>query len=297
MSLLEPIPAFITMTPGFAVFLIGAEINARVAVPRQFNIPEPVTGGLLAALFSLALYLVFDITVEFDLEERDFFLVLFFACIGLNARLSDLIAGGKPLILLLLLTLLTILAQNVVGVLGATLFGYAPQVGVLFGSASLIGGHGTAIAWAPDVTSATGLESAPELGVAVATLGLVLAALVGGSIAKYLVEKNDLTPERPDEELAVGVASDGREHATPVNHLSLMRVMLYLNIAIILGFVLNIAIEEAGLKLPLFVPCLTMGIVIAIVRSIPFPRQCLSPEHQHSPWCRNLRLGHFWRCH
>ncbi len=272
MSLLEPIPAFITMTLGFAVFLIGAEINARVAILRQFNIPEPVTGGLLAALFSLALYLVFDITVEFDLEERDFFLVLFFACIGLNARLSDLIAGGKPLILLLVLTLLTILAQNVIGVLGATLFGYAPQVGVLFGSASLIGGHGTAIAWAPDVTSATGLESAPELGVAVATLGLVLAALVGGPIAKYLVEKNNLTPERPDEELAVGVASDGREHATPVNHLSLMRVMLYLNIAIILGFVLNIAIEEAGLKLPLFVPCLIMGIVIANVRSFLFPK-------------------------
>ncbi len=96
--------------------------------------------------------------------------------------------------------------------------------------------------------------------------------MVGGPIAKYLVEKNNLTPERPDEELAVGVASDGREHATPVNHLSLMRVMLYLNIAIILGFVLNIAIEEAGLKLPLFVPCLIMGIVIANVRSFLFPK-------------------------
>ncbi len=265
------IPSFLTTTLGFAVYLIGAEINARTAVLRQFNIPEPVTGGLLAAVFFLLLYLVFGFEMTFDLAARDFLLVVFFAGIGLNARFSDLISGGKPLILLLVLTLVTIVAQNIVGAVGAVTFGYPAQAGVLFGSAALIGGHGTAIAWAPEVGAVTGLAGATELGVAVATLGLVLAALVGGPIARLLIEGKGLTPDRPGEEHTVGLPESPSEAASKIDHLTIMRVMLYLNIAIVLGYMLNEAITAAGLRLPLFVPCLIMGIVIANLRSVLTP--------------------------
>ncbi len=267
------IPAFLTATLGLAVYLIGAEINARVATLRQFNIPEPVTGGLLASLVVLALYLFFDVELAFDLAARDFLLLVFFAGIGLNARISDLIAGGKPLFLLLILTLVTILAQNIVGALGASLFGYPAQAGVLFGSASLIGGHGTAIAWAPEVSEATGLAGATELGVAVATLGLVLAALIGGPIARFLVETRSLSPARPDEEHTVGLPDTADENATKIDHQTIMRVILYLNLAIIGGYFLDEVISAAGLKLPLFVPCLIMGIIIANVRTALTPHR------------------------
>jgi glutamate:Na+ symporter, ESS family len=269
LSMSEPviIPDFLTVTLGFAVFLAGAQINSQVLVLRRFNIPEPVTGGLLASLVVLILYTVFGIELSFEMESRDFFLVLFFAGIGLNARLSDLITGGKPLLLLLILTLLTIVAQNVIGAVGASLFGYPVQSGVLFGSAALIGGHGTAIAWAPEVGRVTGLTGATELGVAVATLGLVLAALIGGPIAKYLVESRNLTPSRPDEEHTVGIGDDATGAAAQIDHMTVMRVLLFLNVAIVLGYMLSEAIEAAGLKLPLFVPCLIMGIVIANLRS------------------------------
>ncbi len=265
------IPSFLTATLGFAVYLIGAEINARTAVLRQFNIPEPVTGGLLAAVFFLFLYLVFGFELTFDLAARDFLLVVFFAGLGLNARFSDLISGGKPLVLLLVLTLVTIIAQNIVGAVGAVTFGYPAQAGVLFGSAALIGGHGTAIAWAPEVGAVTGLAGATELGVAVATLGLVLAALVGGPIARLLIEGKGLTPDRPGEEHTVGLPESPSEAASKIDHLTIMRVMLYLNIAIVLGYMLNEAITAAGLRLPLFVPCLIMGIVIANLRSVLTP--------------------------
>lgn len=264
------IPDFITATMGFAVYLLGARINGKVAVLRQFNIPEPVTGGLLASLVVLLLYLVANVELSFELQTRDALLVLFFAGIGLNARLSDLIAGGKPLVILLILTLVTIVAQNVIGAAGASLFGYPAQAGVLFGSAALIGGHGTAIAWAPEVASATGLDGATELGVAVATLGLVLAALVGGPIARLLVETRDLSPNRPDEEHTVGLP-EKTTVATEIDHMSIMRVLLHLNLAIILGYALGEAISAAGLKLPLFVPCLIMGIVISNVRAAIAP--------------------------
>ncbi|WP_299644314.1 sodium/glutamate symporter, partial [uncultured Ruegeria sp.] len=264
------IPDFITATLGFAVYLLGARINGKVAVLRQFNIPEPVTGGLLASLVVLLLYLVANVELSFELQTRDALLVLFFAGIGLNARLSDLIAGGKPLVILLILTLVTIVAQNVIGAAGASLFGYPVQAGVLFGSAALIGGHGTAIAWAPEVAGATGLDGATELGVAVATLGLVLAALVGGPIARLLVETRGLSPDRPDEEHTVGLP-EKTTAATEIDHVTIMRVLLHLNLAIILGYALGEAISAAGLKLPLFVPCLIMGIVISNVRAAIAP--------------------------
>ncbi len=265
------IPDFIAVTLGFAVFLTGANINARVEILRRFNIPEPVTGGLLAALAVLAVYVVTGREINFVMESRDYFLVMFFAAIGLNARLSDLIAGGKPLAILLVLTLMIIVAQNAIGAAGAVLFGYPAKAGVLFGSAALIGGHGTAIAWAPQVGTTSGLAGASELGVAVATLGLVLAALIGGPIAKRLIEKNNLTPDRPEEGNTVGLPETSGPVRADINHLSVMRVLLHLNVAVVLGYVVHGLIAEAGLMLPLFVPCLIVGLLIANIRSALFP--------------------------
>lgn len=265
------VPDFLAVTLGFAVFLAGSTINDRVEILRRFNIPDAVTGGLLAAFGLLAIYLIFGIELSYELESRDFFLVLFFAAIGLNARISDLISGGKPLVLLLILTGLIIIFQNAIGAAGAVMFGYPAKVGVLFGSASLIGGHGTAIAWAPEIAEATGQVGATELGVAVATLGLVIAALIGGPIAKYLVEKHNLTPDRPDETHSVGLPDEMDGTSIAIDHLSIMRVMFYLNVAIISGYILHEIILEAGLKLPLFVPCLVMGIIVANVRAAVTP--------------------------
>ncbi|WP_425597021.1 sodium/glutamate symporter [Shimia thalassica] len=266
------VPDMLTATLGFAVFLLGARLTRKVAFLREFNIPEPVTGGLIAAAFFGLVTFFTGRPIQFAMESRDLFLVLFFASIGLNARLSDLLEGGKPLVLLLILTVLTIVIQDVIGVVGAMLFGFPMQAGVLFGSASLIGGHGTAIAWAPDVAEVSGLDSAAELGVAVATIGLVIAALIGGPVAKYLIERHDLSPRRPDEAHTVGLPFDKEGHQSPITHISLMRVMLALNIAIVGGYLLSGVIEEAGLKLPLFVPCLIMGILIGNIVPALFPK-------------------------
>lgn len=265
------IPEMITATLGLAVFLLGARLTRRFAVLREFNIPEPVTGGLLAAALFAVIAVISGKDLVFSTTSRDFFLVLFFSSIGLNARLGDLIAGGKPLAILLVLTVMTIAAQNVIGVVGALIFDFPMQAGVLFGSAALIGGHGTAIAWAPKVGNATGLEGAPELGIAVATIGLIIAALIGGPIAKYLVERNGLTPSRPDAVQAVGIGYDREDTTRPITHVSLMKVMLALNLSIIGGYMLHQVIAEAGLMLPLFVPCLIVGIVIGNLVPILFP--------------------------
>jgi len=284
---------FVAVTLGFAVFLLGYHLNKRLRILAKFNIPEPVTGGLLAALATWGVFRAFAVEIEFSLAARDYLLVVFFAAIGLNARLSDLVAGGRPLLLLLALTLGTIIAQNIIGVIGAVSFGLPAQAGVLFGSASLIGGHGTAIAWSPAVQSATGLEGAGELGVAVATLGLVLAALVGGPVAKYLIDRNNLTSADPDGQLSVGIAEDSAEPVTQITHTSIMRIMLVLNISIALGALLHGGFSAVGLKLPLFVPCLIMGIVVGNLLSLLFPGQALVSRTPALALISDFALGTF----
>ncbi|MEM7452688.1 MAG: sodium/glutamate symporter, partial [Pseudomonadota bacterium] len=179
MTTTVPVDSFLAYTAGIAVFFAGMRMNKRIAILREYNIPEPVTGGLLAALLTLALYAVFDIELAFDLETRDRLLIYFFTGIGLNARFADLVAGGRPLLVMLVLTLSFIVIQDGVGVAGALLLDLPAEVGLLTGSAALIGGHGTAIAWAPDF-EAQGVTGALELGAAAATLGLVIASLIGG---------------------------------------------------------------------------------------------------------------------
>ena len=266
------VPAFIAATLGLAIYIAGTMLNARFAVLRNFNIPDPVTGGLLASLASLGVYSLFGVSFDFDMQARDFFLIVFFSTIGLNARLSDLIRGGKPLLILLILTLGMILVQNIIGVVGAVVFGYPPAAGVLFGSASLIGGHGTAIAWSPEVSVAASMPNALEIGVAVATLGLVVASLIGGPIARVLVEGRGLTPERPDDGPIGGLPYADEENQEAISPVGVARVLLHLNLSIIAGYLVSLSIEAAGIKLPLFVPCLIMAIVIANLRSFIAPK-------------------------
>ena len=64
--------------------------------------------------------------------------------------------------------------------------------GVIVGSVSLVGGHGTAIAWGPTIAEEHGFPAALESGIAVATMGLIIASLLGGPLAKLLIESNRL---------------------------------------------------------------------------------------------------------
>ncbi len=262
------IDSFLAYTLGIVVFFVGVHLNRRFGFLRAYNIPEPVTGGLVAASVTFLIYLALDLEISFNLETRDRLLVYFFTAIGLNARISDLIRGGKPLAILLVLTLSYIVIQNLVGVSGATLLGLPAELGILAGSASLIGGHGTAIAWAPDFVAA-GIPNALEVGVAAATLGLVVASLIGGPIAKFLIGRYKLKGKK--EASVVGIEY-AKEHTETINHLNIMAVLLTLHVAIIIGYIANQTLTQMGFKLPMFVTALLAAIVLSNTVPHVFPR-------------------------
>jgi glutamate:Na+ symporter, ESS family len=264
--------AFLTLTIAFVVFFLGVFLTRHVAFLRDYNIPEPVAGGLFAALFTWAFFALFGQKIVFDLDARDELLVIFFATIGLNARVSDLLVGGRLLGILLVLTVVFIFVQNTVGLIGTQLFGLPAGTSVLVGSASLIGGHGTAIAWGPTIKEATGFAASEEIGIATATLGLVCAALLGGPIAKYLIDRDKLEPAASDGPI-VGLPFEAEPtRDDDIDHINLMRAMLAANVAVILGYIANQGIAAMGLKLPLFVPCLLAGILMSNTIPSIFPK-------------------------
>ncbi len=258
--------SFLALTIGIIVYFVGMRLDRFIPFLRQYNIPEPVTGGILASLVALVLYSITGTELNYDLSIRDTLLVYFFTGIGINARISDLIDGGKPLMILLAVTLGYIVFQDIIGVAAASLIGQPTAIGVLTGSASLIGGHGTSIAWAPEIAAKHAVPNALEIGVASATLGLVIASLLGGPIAKYLLSKHQLSGS-DDVQPVMGLPHKD-EDTEQINHVSLMSVILSLHVAIILGYFLNEIVAAAGLRLPLFVSCLLSA--IALSNSLPY---------------------------
>ena len=260
---------FFAVTIGIVVLFAGKRINEAVAFLREFSIPEPVTGGLLFSLLFAAVHAVSGIEVTFDLTARDVLLVYFFTTIGINASLRDLLRGGRPLSILLAVTIGYMVVQNLTGISVAALFGQPAPLGLLGGTVSLIGGHGTAIAWAPRFASEHGIANAMEVGIACATFGLILASLMGGPIAKLLIQRHGLKAQGA-EPLDVGLPEEKKKAG--IGHLDFLDAVLAIHISIILGYLLNETLEDLGLKLPLFVTCLFAGILFTNLVPKSFPR-------------------------
>ena len=147
-----------------------------------------------------------------------------------------------------------------------------PQQAFYLGRRQLIGGHGTAIAWSPAVVQSASLPNAEELGIAVATLGLVIAALIGGTDRALFGCKDAIYPhEHPDAGPIIGIADSAENEDKSISPVTVSRVLLYLNLAIIAGLLIHDILLEIGVNLPLFVPCLIMGIILANLRSFLFP--------------------------
>jgi len=137
-------------------------------------------------------------------------------------------------------------------------------VGVLGGSVSLSGGHGTAIAWSPVFIEQYKIMNATEIGIACATFGLVLGGVIGGPIAKYLIQRHKLQPS-DQKDLTVGVSNHNSAQKIDVE--SVLNAILIVSIATGVGLRLNDLFAYLGLNLPQFVTALFAGIVMT--NSIP----------------------------
>ena len=197
---------YYTLIAATLVLLIGRLLVSKIKLLQNFNIPEPVAGGLLMSFLVYLLYIVTGLSFEngltfgegislnFDKGLQDSFMLFFFTSIGLSADLSRLKSGGIGLFIFLGIVALFIVVQNIVGIGLASAFGLEPIIGLVTGSITLTGGHGTAGAWGKVLEQDYHIQGATALGMASATFGLVLGGLIGGPVARRLVNKMGRKP-------------------------------------------------------------------------------------------------------
>jgi ESS family glutamate:Na+ symporter len=255
-----------TIVVAILAYFLGRFLTARIAPLEAYRIPEAVTGGLLVAVLVALLRATGGIEVEFTIGQ--FALLAFFASIGLNASIGDLAAGGRPLVLLLGIAAIALLLENVVGVTCAWLLRMEPLLGLMAGSVSLLGGHGTAAAWGAIFAEHTHL--APVLGLASATFGLVAGGVIGAPVGRYLIERYRL--HGGVEDSPIHETAGGGPLEAPIDVPSIFASFLLLALAIGVGDQINWLIALLGLKLPAFVTAIFAGILIGNLGRRLLPR-------------------------
>ena len=193
--------AFYTLIAAVIVLLLGRLLVNKIDFLKRYNIPEPVAGGLVAAIVSLLVHQFWGYSITTSSALQTSFMLIFFASIGLSANFTKLRQGGIGLIIFLIAISTFIVVQNFVGISLATLLGIDPLIGLIAGSITLTGGHGTAGAWGEILETQYGIQGALALGMASATFGLIIGGLIGGPLAKTLINRHQLAVPRTEEQI------------------------------------------------------------------------------------------------
>ncbi|EYS17093.1 sodium/glutamate symporter [Acinetobacter baumannii 25569_7] len=180
---------------------MGRFLVNRIDFLKRYNIPEPVAGGLVAAVVSLLVHTFWGYSIVFSSELQTSFMLVFFASIGLSANFMKLKEGGTALVIFLICVASFIVVQNAVGMSLATLLCLDPLIGLIAGSITLTGGHGTAGAWGEILESQHGIQGALALGMASATFGLIIGGVIGGPLAKLLINRYSLAQAKTNAEI------------------------------------------------------------------------------------------------
>jgi ESS family glutamate:Na+ symporter len=236
------VPGIVTLSvlpsllAGCLVLIMGDLLVKRVAVLARFSIPAPIVGGLLFAVAALLLNRTGGLRFAFDTSAKTPFLLLFFAAIGLTADFALLRRG----------------------LLLAKLLGLHPVFGLIAGSITLVGGHGTGAAYAERFAAEHDLLGVMGLTMTSATIGLVLGGIIGGPVAERLMRRlrPSTAPPPQDGDVIVGPVR------TPVSTVSFIGALAGALAAVVAGQAIDGLLQGTGVTVPAFLWCLIVGLVI-----------------------------------
>ena len=247
-------------TVGLAVvvYIIGDFIKSKIKILQKYFIPAPVIGGLLFSVLLFIGYQTNTLHVAMDMTLQDFFMNIFFTTTGFTVSAVIIKKSGKLGAILAVVAVVYLVIQNLIGVGISELFGIHKLLGVAMGSTSMSGGVGSATAFGPTFES-LGAEGATTVGVAAATFGLFMGSIVGGPVAKRLIDKYNL---RTSVEVSTNEDTEKTEQVTKSN---LFRTVLLVVLTAALGSIISYLLNLTGLTFPYYVGCLFAG---AIARNL-----------------------------
>ncbi len=250
-----------TLAVAAIVLFIGYGFRRRVGFLDRYNIPAPVVGGFLFASLALALRLTGVLAFEFDTTLQTPLMIAFFTTIGLGASLSLLKVGGPQVLVFWGLATLLAFLQNVAGVAAAIGMSVQPMLGLLAGSITMTGGHGTGAAFGKLIEEQYAFPGAVTLAMAAATFGLVSGGLLGGPLATALIRKyRPIAAATPQPTTAILAAAqldsldeeiDTEPAGEPATAYTLLKVITIVLVAMWAGGLLGAWIQ-GNVRLPQF---------------------------------------------
>lgn len=288
-------------TAGIAMllFVLGRFLTNRVEFLKMCCIPAPVVGGLIFSIVHLGLYMAGILALSFDSNVKDFFMTLFFTSVGYTACFRLLKKGGKKVFTFLLLAIVMVILQDVLSSLLAVAFGWDARLGLATGSIPMVGGHGTAGSYGPELEK-LGFAGAEVLAMAAATFGLVSGSLMGGPTARSIITRRDLKSNETTESITEmeDESPEEKQKAERMDYDSFTNAIILLAVAAGLGTLLttafnNIHINLYGMEIKFTFPTYIGAMVIAaVIRNFCDAKHIIMPAKAIDMW-GNVSLSIF----
>jgi len=253
-----------TLACGGLCLLAGYAIRRRVPLLLRFSIPAPVVGGLLVAMAMLACRHWHVVPVRFDTAFEQPLMIAFFTGIGFNASAALLKTGGRQILLFLALASALAVAQNLLGIGMARLFGLPPLFGVVTGSATLAGGPATGLAFA-SLFARAGVHGAQSVALANAMAGIVCGSILGAPLGALLIERLGLYPAAS---VSTQDAAPKPAAAVPVKPAAAdpayagLKSLVFILLAMGIGSWISTGLGRLGMTLPGYIGAMLVGAAI-----------------------------------
>ena len=253
-----------TMTLALAVILllVGYGLKNRVKFLEKYCIPAPVIGGFLFMFITWGGHISNSFAFEFENIFQDTFMLAFFTTVGLGASFALLKKGGKALINYWLVCGVVSILQNTIGMVISKIVNLESPYALLSSAISMIGGHGAALSYG-DTFAKMGYETAPLVGAAAATFGLISAVLIGGPLGRRLIEKNNLSPDTSDEIYDDSLFEINAASATKSTELDIIKNVAAIIIAMALGTIISAQISKIiNMDFPTYVGAMFVAVIL-----------------------------------
>ena len=252
-----------TMTLALAALLLvmGYSINKRLTILNKYCIPAPVVGGFIFMFLTWLGHTSSVFKFNFENIFQSTFMLAFFTTVGLGASFTLLKKGGKLLIIYWLTCGIISIFQNIIGIAISKTTGLEAPYALLSSAISMIGGHGAALAYG-DTFAKMGYESAPLVGAAAATFGLITAVLIGGPLGRRLIEKNNLRPDN-SENFDQSVTEINTDKGVKLSDLDIIKNVVVILLCMAIGSYISTLIGKLiKMDFPSYVGAMFVAVIV-----------------------------------
>ncbi|MBR8734939.1 Sodium/glutamate symporter [Fusobacterium necrophorum] len=250
-----------TLALAAILLILGYSIKKKITLLNKYCIPAPVVGGFLFMFITWIGHNSEIFKFHFENIFQSTFMLAFFTTVGLGASFALLKKGGKLLIVYWLLCGIISILQNTIGITISKTIGLEAPYALLSSAISMVGGHGAALAYGNSFAK-IGYESAPLVGAAAATFGLITAVLIGGPLGRRLIEANHLKPDTT-ENFDLSIHEINNDKKETLSDLDIIKNVAVILICMALGSWISALIGKLiNMDFPSYVGAMFVAVIV-----------------------------------